>query len=275
MRRMYKPNKFTHVETRQLHERIESIINEIEARRKIDTNAINVDVEFDLQGASSTEGDKEKQGSVRVWENLGSLIDYQLTNVIDAINSGKKRQALAMSMSFANGMRKVFNDYRIYMKEHDKKLKSQLKQLQHEVNTIDEHLYHVELASQQSIQRTVKEVRERMALESKLKVYSGSVSADADSWKQYSGDYIDIFQQNLNAMRDKFNNVERIIEVQKQQQNKRIQCLLQKNRNLQRQLNPGSKHDIDALVARVQSKIKIANSENARMDRSVGMSGYS
>ena len=73
---MYKPNKFTHVETRQLHERIESIINEIEARRKIDTNAINVDVEFDLQGASSTEGDKEKQGSVRVWENLGSLIDY-------------------------------------------------------------------------------------------------------------------------------------------------------------------------------------------------------
>ena len=272
---MYKPNKFTHVETRQLHERIESIINEIEARRKIDTNAINVDVEFDLQGASSTEGDKEKQGSVRVWENLGSLIDYQLTNVIDAINSGKKRQALAMSMSFANGMRKVFNDYRIYMKEHDKKLKSQLKQLQHEVNTIDEHLYHVELASQQSIQRTVKEVRERMALESKLKVYSGSVSADADSWKQYSGDYIDIFQQNLNAMRDKFNNVERIIEVQKQQQNKRIQCLLQKNRNLQRQLNPGSKHDIDALVARVQSKIKIANSENARMDRSVGMSGYS
>ena len=94
-----------------------------------------------------------------------------------------------------------------------------------------------------------------MALESKLKVYSGSVSADADSWKQYSGDYIDIFQQNLNAMRDKFNNVERIIEVQKQQQNKRIQCLLQKIRNLQRQLNPGSKH-IDALVARVQSKIK-------------------
>ena len=96
-----------------------------------------------------------------------------------------------------------------------------MKQLQHEVNTIDEHLYHVELASQQSIQRTVKEVRERMALESKLKVYSGSVSADADSWKQYSGDYIDIFQQNLNAMRDKFNNVERIIELQKQQQNKK------------------------------------------------------
>ena len=113
---MYKPNKFTHVETRQLHERIESIINEIEARRKIDINAINVDVVFDLQDASSTEGDKEKQNSVRVWENLGSLIDYQLTNVIDAINSGKKRHALAMSMSFANGMRKVFNDYRIYMR---------------------------------------------------------------------------------------------------------------------------------------------------------------
>ena len=131
------------------------------------------------------------------------------------------------------------------------------------------------LASQQSIQRTVKEVRERMALESKLKVYNGSVSADADSWKQHSGDYIDIFQQNLNAMRDKFNHVERIIELQKQQQNKRIQCLLQKNRNLQRQLNPGSKHDIDALVARVQSKIKIANSENARMGRSVGVPGYS
>ena len=65
-----------------------------------------------------------------------------------------------MSMSFANGMRKVFlKDYGIYMKQHDKKLKSQLKRLQHEVNAIDEHLYHVELASQQSIQRTVKEVR--------------------------------------------------------------------------------------------------------------------
>jgi hypothetical protein len=264
---MYKPNKFTHAETRQLHERIDNIISEIEARRQIDTNAINVDVEFDLQGASSIEGDKEKQNSIKLWENLGSLIDYQLTNVIDAINSGKKRHALAMSMSFANGMRKVFNDYGIYMKQHDKNLKSQLKQLQHEVNRIDEHLYHVELACQQSIQRTVKEVRERMTLESKLKVYSGSVSADPDSWKQCSGDYIDIFQQNLNAMRDKFNHVERIIELQKQQQNKRVQCLLQKNRNLHRRLNSGSKNDIDTLVARVQSKIKIArqhsNSENA------------
>ena len=59
MKRMYKPNKFTHVETRQLHERIENIINEIEARRQIDINAINVDVVFDLRDASSTEGDKK------------------------------------------------------------------------------------------------------------------------------------------------------------------------------------------------------------------------
>ena len=50
----------------------------------------------------------------------------------------------------------------------DKNLKSQLKQLQHEVNRIDEHLYHVSWC-QQSIQRTVKEI-ERMTLESKLKV---------------------------------------------------------------------------------------------------------
>ena len=263
---MYKPNKFTHTETRQLHERIEYIFNDIETRRHIDTNAINVDVEFDLQDSFNKDGGKKKTSNIKLWENLGSVIDYKLTNLINAINSGKKSDALNMSMSFATCMREVFNDYGIYMKQHDKKLKSQLKQLQTAVNKIDEHLYHVELACQQSIQRTVKEVREKMALESKLKLYSGSVSTDADSLKQCSGDYIDIFQQNLNAMRDKFNHVERIIELQKQQQNKRIQCLLQKNRKMQRQLNFGSKYSIDTLIARVQSKIKLAeqhpNSQN-------------
>ena len=285
---MYQPNQFTSTKTKELHEKIDEIIDSI-AKRDVTMDIHNINVDFNFQNNTSTnnnnnnEDDDDKTIMIK---NIGSLIDYQLTNLINAINSGSKKNALNMSMNFATSIRKTLKDYIIYMKKEDKTLIKQLKQLHTNVNNVDAHLYRAELTSQESVKRALNEVKQKKLLQSKLELYISQqhrqrkdqmqreqekdLKDDEDDHQMESSsrnyynnnkvlsnessrnyqrrfdDYIDIFQSNLNAMRDKFHNVEQIISLQKTKQKEEIESLLYENNRMKTEIGYYNlKHDDD------------------------------
>ena len=257
---MYSPNKFTSTHTKVLHEKIDALIAAISKRDSMDINNINVDIQFDEDRIYHNGSTKE------MVENIGSLIDYKLTGLINAINSGGKQKALDASMDFATSIRKTLNDYIVYIKKQDKGLKRQLKQVHQNINDLDAHLYRAEVTSQESVKRTLSEVQQKNILQTKLDLYmqqsqhynsragtganNEHINATTNAimhrnvatpegigHQRRFDDYIDIFQNNLAAMRDKFSNVEKIISMQKEKQTQQIQSLMYENEQMKREMN--------------------------------------
>jgi archaellum component FlaC len=257
---MYSPNKFTSTHTKVLHEKIDALIATISKRDAMNINNINVDIQFDDDRIHHNVSTKE------MVENIGSLIDSKLTGLINAINSGGKQKALDASMDFATSIRNTLSNYIIYIKKQDKGLKRQLKRLHQNINDLDAHLYRAEVTSQESVKRTLSEIQQNKILQTKLDLYMQqsqqynnrasnaddneninaitnaimhtNVATPEGNAHQYRfNDYIDIFQNNLAAMRDKFSNVEKIISMQKEKQTKQIQSLMYENEKMRREMN--------------------------------------